>query len=186
MKSHRLFALLSVLFFTLACSVFVGGPDYPQERIPISAKAVTDLKAQFEQALLAGAQSGTVTLEMTEEQLTSIIALKTVSQKEPLFTDPQVYLREGQMRIYGRAYRGYFNANVLLVLNVSVDEEGKPSLEIASADFGPFPAPEGLKQSLTALLTEAYTGSLGPVATGFRLETIAIADGVMTLTGRIK
>ncbi len=186
MKSHRLFALLSVLLLSLACSIFIGGPDYPPERIPISAEAVTDLKAQFEQALLAGAQSGTVTLEMTEEQLTSILAFKTVSQQDPLFTDPQVYLREGQMRIYGRAYRGYFNANVLIVLNVSVDEGGKPSLEIASADFGPLPAPEGLKQSLTALLTEAYTGSLGPVATGFRLETIAIADGVMTLTGRIK
>jgi hypothetical protein len=43
-----------------------------------------------------------------------------------------------------------------------------------------------LKQSLAALIKEAYTGSLGPVATGFRLETISIANGLMTVTGRIR
>jgi hypothetical protein len=69
---------------------------------------------------------------------------------------------------------------------VGVDEEGQPKIEIASADFGPFPAPEGLKQSMTALITEAYTGSLVPVATGFRLESIDIANGLMTVTGRIR
>lgn len=187
MRPHRILACLSTLLLSmLACSIFVGGPDYPEERIPISAEAVTSLKTQIEKALLSGAQSGTVTLEMTEEQITSILAFKTVAQQSPLFTDPQVYLRDNQMRIYGRAQRGYFNANVLIVLNVDVDEQGKPNLEIASADFGPFPAPDGLKQSLTAIVTEAYTGPLGPVATGFRLQTITIADGVMTLTGRIK
>ena len=67
-----------------------------------------------------------------------------------------------------------------------MDEQGQPKIEIATADFGPFPAPNGLKQSLTALITEAYTGSLGPVATGFRLENINIANGLMTVTGRIK
>ena len=81
---------------------------------------------------------------------------------------------------------GIFIANVLVALDVSVDELGQPRIEIATADFGPFPAPDGLKQSLTAIITEAYTGSLGPVATGFRLESIEIANGLMTVTGRIK
>jgi hypothetical protein len=90
------------------------------------------------------------------------------------------------MQVYGKVQRSYFVANVLVVLNVSVDELGQPRVEIASADFGPFPAPEGLKQSLTAIITEAYTGSLGPIATGFRLESISIANGLMTVTGQIK
>jgi hypothetical protein len=71
-------------------------------------------------------------------------------------------------------------------MNVGVDVAGQPRLEIASADFGPFPAPQGLNNAISALIAEAYTGSLGPVATGFRLESISIADGVMTLTGRVK
>lgn len=178
--------LTALLLATLACSIFVGGPEYPEGAIPVSAEAVQSLQAQIEAAVLVGAQTGTVTLYINEEQLTSYIALKMATQANPAFRDPQVYLRDGQMQIYGKVERGYLNANVLVSLNVGVDELGQPKIEIAAADFGPFPAPDGLKQSLTALVTEAYTGSLGPVATGFRLDGISTANGLMTVTGRIK
>ena len=69
---------------------------------------------------------------------------------------------------------------------MGVDADGQPLIEITSADFGPFPAPEGLKDAITAMVREAYTGSLGPVATGLRIETISIANGVMTVTGRVR
>jgi hypothetical protein len=59
-------------------------------------------------------------------------------------------------------------------------------MQVLSADFGPFDAPEGLNEAISKLINEAYTGSFGPVATGFRLEAISIADGMMTVTGQIK
>ena len=108
------------------------------------------------------------------------------SDKKPLITDPQVYLRDGQMQIYGKTQQGMFAANIGIIVQVSVDAEGKPQIDITSADFGPFPAPEGLKNAITAMVEEAYTGSLGPVATGLRIETISIANGIMTITGRIR
>jgi len=187
MTRIRILVFLSALMFaTLACSIFVGGPDYPEGTIPVSAEAVESLKAQIEAAVLAGAQTGTVTLQITEEQITSYIALKMAAQQNPAFYDPQVYLRDEQMQIYGKVERGYLNANILVALDVGVDELGQPKIEIATADFGPLPAPNGLKQSMTAVITEAYTGSLGPVATGFRLDNINIADGLMTVSGRVK
>ena len=166
--------------------MFVGGPEYTEGAIPVSAEAVESLRSQIEAAALAGAESGTITLQITEEQITSYIAFRLAAQENPALQNPQVYLRDGQMQVYGKVERGFFIANVQVVLNVGVDELGQPRIEIASADFGPFPAPEGLKQSLTALITEAYAGSLGPVATGFRLESISIANGLMTVTGRIR
>jgi hypothetical protein len=187
MTRNRILLVLTVLLLaTLACSIFVGGPEYPEGAIPVSAEAVESLRTQIEAAVLAGAQTGVVTLQITEEQLTSYIAFKMAAQENPAFQNPQVYLRDGQMQIYGKVDRGYLNANVLVSLNVGVDELGQPKIEIAAADFGPFPAPDGLKQSLTAIVTEAYTGSLGPVATGFRLENINTANGLMTVTGRVK
>jgi hypothetical protein len=69
---------------------------------------------------------------------------------------------------------------------MGVDANGQPQIDVASADFGPFPAPAGLKDAITAMVREAYTGSLGPVATGLRIESISIANGVMTVTGRIR
>lgn len=185
-RNRILLAIVALLLATLACSIFVGGPEYPAGAIPVSAEAVESLKSQIEAAVLAGAQTGAITLQITQEQITSYLAFKMAAQENPAFHDPQVYLHEGQMQIYGKVERGYLNANILVVLDVSVDELGQPKIEIASADFGPFPAPGGLKQSMTAVISEAFTGSLGPVATGFRLENITIANGLMTVTGRIK
>jgi hypothetical protein len=106
--------------------------------------------------------------------------------KQPLITDPQVYLRDGQMQIFGKTRQGIFTANIGIIVEVGVDEDGKPKIEIVSADFGPFPAPEGLNNAISALIQEAYAGAAGPVATGLRIQTISIAGGMMTITGRIR
>jgi hypothetical protein len=185
-RKRILLFLTSLILATLACSKFIGGPAYPEGTIPVSTEAVESLKTQIQTAVLAGAESGVVTIQITEEQITSYVAFKLAAQEKPILQEPQIFLRNGQMQVYGKVQRGFFIANVLIALNVSVDATGQPKLEIATVDFGPLPAPEGLKQSLTALVTEAYTGSLGPIATGFRLESISIANGLMTVTGRIK
>jgi hypothetical protein len=90
------------------------------------------------------------------------------------------------MQIYGKTQQGIFAANIGIVVTVGVDANGEPLIEVTSADFGPFPAPEGLKDAITAMVREAYTGSLGPVATGLRIESISTANGIMTITGRIR
>lgn len=148
----------------------------------------------MKRAFEAGATTGVVTLNITEPQITSYLAYRMQSDptfqqtdtKKPLITDPQVYLRDGQMKIYGKTQQGMFTANIGIIINVGVDETGQPKIEIASADFGPFPAPNGLKEALTAMIKEAYTGAIGPAATGLRIETIGITDGIMTISGRIK
>jgi len=187
MKRHRFLLTLTVLIITtLACSIFVGGPDFPNETIPVSTGAADNLKAQIESALLAGADTGIITLHITEEQFTSFIAVNMEKEENPAFQDAQVYLRNGHMNIYGKVVRGILNANILISLTITIDQQGDPKIVITNADFGPFPAPEGLKNSMTALITEAFVGSLGPIATGFRLESITIADGMMTVIGLIK
>jgi hypothetical protein len=187
-KKHFLTFFLIVLILTsLACTIFVGGPEYPTQIVPVSTDEVQSMQTQVEQALISGAETGVVTLQITESQLTSYMTLKMQEQTNPPFTEPQVFLRNGQMQMYGKIDRGMFAANMLITMNVNIDPTtGMPKIEIASADFGPFPAPEGLNTAISAVIDEAFTGSLGPVAIGFRLETITIADGIMTLTGRIK
>ena len=186
--------LLSLVLTSLACVVFVGGPDYSSlPPIPVSAEAAESIKAEIQRAVQAAADTGVITVNLTEPQITSYLAARLQtdpslqqSDKKPLITDPQVYLRDGQMKIYGKTQQGLFTANIGILVNMGVDADGQPQIEIASADFGPFPAPEGIKDAITAMVKEAYTGSLGPVATGLRIESIAIANGVMTVTGRIR
>lgn len=186
--------LITLILTSLACTIFVGGPDTSTlPPIPVSAEAAESIKEEIKRAFEAGLATGVVTFNITEPQITSYLALRLQtdqtlqqSDKTPLISDPQVYLRDGQMQIYGKTQQGIFAANIGIIVSVGVDEAGQPKIEIVSADFGPFPAPEGLKDALTAIIKEAYTGSLGPVATGLRIQTIVIANGVMTITGRIR
>ena len=186
--------LLSLVLASLACTISVGGPDYSGlPPIPVSAEAAESLKEEIRRAFEAGAETGVVTINITEPQITSYLAARMQTDpslqqpdKKPLITDPQVYLRDGQMQIYGKTQQGIFAANIGIIVKVGVDANGQPLIEIVSADFGPFPAPEGLTSAITAMIKEAYTGSLGPVATGLRIESISISGGVMTITGRIR
>ena len=185
--SSLTFFFIVLMLASLACTIFAGGPEYPTQIVPVSADEVENMHTQIEQAFIAGAETGIVTLQITESQLTSLIALKMQEKTKPPFTEPQVLLRDGQLQMYGKIVRGSLTANMLITANIGIDETtGMPKIEIASADFGPFPAPEGLNSVISAMIAEAFTGSLGPVAIGFRLESITIADGVMTMTGRIK
>lgn len=185
--------LLTLILASLACTVFVGGPDYSSlPVIPVSAEAIQSMQDEVKRAFEEGAQTGIVTLNFTEEQITSYIAARfqndTTLQEDsqPIITDPQVYLRDGQMQIYGKTKQGMFTANIGIIVSVGVDENGQPKIDIVSADFGPLPAPKGLMDAIAAMVKEAYTGSLGPVATGLRIDTITIANGIMTISGRIR
>lgn len=185
--------VLSLALTSLACTIFVGGPDYSSlPPIPVSAEAAESIREELRRAVEAGAQTGIITVNLTEPQITSYLTARLQTDpslqqdQTPLITDPQVYLRDGQMQIYGKTQRGMFAANIGIIVQVGVDANGQPLIEITSADFGPFPAPEGLKNAITAMVQEAYTGSLGPVATGLRIETITISGGIMTITGRVR
>ena len=178
---------LSVLLMSiLACTINIGGPAYPNQPIPVSTQAAGELQSGWQTAVAAGAESGQVTLVVTEPQLTSYLAAQLQTQAQPLFTNPQVYLRNGQIQIYGTATQGYFQANILIVVSAGVDPQGQILIDVTTADFGPMPVPAGLKDSVTAAIQEAYTGAIGPAAIGFRLESITVANGSMTISGRTK
>lgn len=185
--------LLTLILTSLACTLFVGGPDYSTlPTVPVATESAQSIQDEIQRAFQEGMTTGTVTLNFTETQLTSYIASRLQTDpnlqqnNQPLITDPQVYLRDGQMQIYGKTQRGMFTANIGIVVSVGVDADGQPQIDIVSADFGPLPAPDGLRDTIAATVREAYTGSIGPVATGLRIETITIADGVMTISGRIR
>jgi hypothetical protein len=188
--NNRKVPLLIVPFIliltVLACEINIGGPAYPDQRIPVSTDAAGELQSAMQTAAASGEESGQETLVITEPQLTSYLAARLNTQDQPLFTEPQVYLQDGQIQVYGTAQQGYFQVNIKIVVTVGVDEQGQPTIELTSADFGPLPVPDGLKDAVTAAIQEAYTGAIGPIATGFRLESITVANGTMTVIGRTK
>lgn len=185
--NKKMFLIVFIILTTmLACTIFIGGPDYPNNRIPISTEAVGDLQTSIAHSLSEGENTGIVSLEVTEEQITSYLFMKLLLQPDPFLTDPQVYLRDGQIQVFGTAHQGYFQATGAIIMSAKVDNDGKMIIDIVSADFGSISLPAGLADLVASIVDEAFTGSLGPVATGIRLTDISIVDGVMTIVGTIK
>jgi len=60
--------LLSLVLTSLACVVFVGGPDYSNlPPIPVSAEAAESIKAEIQRAVQAAADTGVLTVNLTDD-----------------------------------------------------------------------------------------------------------------------
>ncbi|MDX9991743.1 MAG: hypothetical protein RBS68_06790 [Anaerolineales bacterium] len=186
MAKKTLLAMFILILSSLACNLAIGGPEYPDSQIPISTEAVGSAQEQLKQAIDTAKATGVLAFSINESQVTSLVAQKISADPNSFITEPQVYLRDNEVQIFGKATQGYFTANVRIALSAGIDANGQPELILKSVDFGPLPAPEGLNNTISAAVNEAFTGAVGPAATGFRLESITIADGLMTFTGRIK
>ena len=189
MKDNKMLVLLSALAITLipiACTLFVGGPEYPAEQIAISTESVGQLNQQLEIAQTAAVENGVLLLTINENQITSLLAIKLSELSDPFIQNPQVFFRNGEIQVFGRASQGNLEANVRIVLTASLNTSGKIVIEVSSTDFGPFPAPQELNKTISALIDQAFTGAFGPVITGLRLEKINIENGTLTISGRVK
>ena len=182
---HHL-AILALAVASLACSVFIGGPPLPDPPIPNSPEALLTLRADIEKAVFESLTEGTLRLTITQEQLTAFLASRLSMQEPPILAEPQVVLGEQEMVVYGRVRSGIFEATMAVTAQFAVDQSGQPQFRISHGELGPLPMPQALRDSIAAAVDEALTGYIGPVAIGFRLESIEISNGIMTVTGRLR
>lgn len=167
----------------MACTINLGGPEPPGPPIPVSTAEAGQLMDSWSSLDVL---AGEITLLFSEQQVTSYLAARLAAEEDPVLRDPQVFLREGELHIYGTADQGPFVARVLLAIAPRLDQAGALSFDVISADFGPLPAPDALRNSLSSFLTEAFTGTLGPLATGLRISSVSIADGQIAIVASVR
>lgn len=165
----------------LACRV---GPRPPLEPVEASSQESDAFTDAWRSALSIG--RGEVELVITEQQLTSFLASRITEAERPILQKPQILLRDGSIRIYGVADFGPIEAGALVVVQPVLDPQGTIAFEITSAELGPLPAPRAMMNALSELLTEAFTGKLGSLATGIRITSLAIADGQAAIVGSLR
>ena len=170
----------------LACSpsLGLGAPTPPASPIPVSSEAASQLEGAWGTAV-ANANNGTVTVVMTEAQLTSYAALKLTSDANTPITDPQIYLRNGKLILYGKVKTNNFSLPAALTLSVVPTAAGAVSVTIETADLGPMPVPSALRDTLAANINDLIAQNAGAGNTGFKVTDVAIADGKMTVTGTL-
>jgi hypothetical protein len=170
---------------TVACRLNLGGPELPAAP-EVSDAAATVASTTWSDALDEAITSGQVSVILTEEQLTSALAARLAAKEDALFHSPAVTLRDGVIQVYGVVQQDPFEANVHLVVTPVIDGEGRLGFELTSADFGPLPAPEGIRETISSMLSEALVGPMGSLATGFRVTSVAVADGALAIVAEMR
>ncbi|MDW8325565.1 MAG: LmeA family phospholipid-binding protein [Anaerolineales bacterium] len=185
MKNGMVLALAALLLTGLACGLSVGGPTPPASPIPVSTESVGELQDNLLKAATNVPASGEVSLTVTEQQLTSIVALRLQEQQSLPLRDPQVFLRDGKIQLFGVAEAGGLRANALIVISAGLTPEGGVVFKAEEANFGPIPVPEDLLEQVSTTVNEAFKSNFSSKARGLRITAISIQDGRLSLTGRL-
>lgn len=177
-------AVVVLCVAALACGPGLASPTPPGSPIPVTTEAAGQLESAWQTAV-ASPQNGQVTVVMTEQQLTSYAALKLAANPQSPIQNPQIFLRNGQMSIYGTAKANSVVLPIAIALSVAPAADGTVSVTIQSISFGPLPAPASLRDTLTSTLNQLISGQVTSGNSNFKVTDIKIGDGQMTVTGTI-
>jgi hypothetical protein len=171
---------------TIACQLQLGGPKPPSPPVAVPPDASSLLAKAWSSAVEAAGQTGEITFTVDESQLNALVQEKLEANASPEILQPQVFLRQGQIQLYGVSTQGLVRARVHVSIRPEVNSDGQVQFEIPSAEFGPFPAPQALKDAVSRSINELFTGTIGPLAVGFRVISVDIGDGQMSIVATIR
>lgn len=181
-----LLSLAALLAGVLACNMpRRGGSITVVENtpIPVSIEAVATLQNNLEQAATQAALNREVSLQVTEEQLTSLVATQLEKEGDERLQNPQILLRNGQIELQADVQESGVSMPLVVALTVGVDANGQPTYQVASASLGPLPLPDSMLEELSTRLDSTLSARVLPETENLVIENITIADGVMTITG---
>jgi hypothetical protein len=125
----------------------------------------------------------TAPITVNENQLQALIVEELQPRLGDQITNLEVYLRSGQIQISGDVNTQGISAPVNVVVAVSVDPVGRPSLNIISSNIGPFPVPGDLIDEVEALINNAFREKIDSLAPNMHIDQIVIQNGVMAIYG---
>ena len=184
-KKVSKFALLGALLLSaLACNLFKGAPTPPAPPIPVTTESVEELHQNLQDAAATAAASGEFNLDLTEAQLTSLIALELAKETNQSVTNPQVYLRDGQIQLFGTIVtENGQSADGTVFFTVEVDVQGNLAVKVVSAFIGSVPIPTAILDQITSRLIQSLNQQITLDGNQVVVDSITIADGVMKMKG---
>lgn len=186
-RNLRVVTLLVMLMIpAMACNLVSRLKPTPTVMVPVSSQAAQSLEEVLSTAAEQARQTGQVDLVVTEQQLTSYVALELQSQGENTLTDVQILLREGKMTMTGQVQQDDLSAPLEMTLSLRDDGAGGFAYTIETAKVGPLPLPQLLLDAITEQMDLAIQDSIHQVAGDVYIESINIADGQMAIKGYVK
>jgi hypothetical protein len=178
--STKFIAIFIILIVTgLACSAGnnqIGPPGGP---IPVSQEAADRLRQNFYQALQEASASHESQLRVTNEEITSLIALELTETGRIPLSNPQIWFTGGRIYMTGGVKPfGPIEFDSIIVATAIV-ENGQLVVEVQEAQMGSFGFPEAILQSITQTVNEALAG----VLLDLDITRLEILEGEMYVLG---
>ncbi|MEJ5201314.1 MAG: LmeA family phospholipid-binding protein [Anaerolineales bacterium] len=178
-KFIKKLVVVTVIASTLACRMNIGGPT-PERTVPVSTEALGQLDSALSTAFQADTNS--ITITVTEEQLTSFAAYRFTTNSDLSIQNPQIFLQNGQIEFYGQVEQGGVLFNAHITLQVYPDENGRLNVQITSIDLGPIPVTQTLQHQINDMVDQALSNTIESKTAGFYIQGITIANGKMVIT----
>ncbi len=182
----RTFGLLSVVLALVLSSLACGlgkRPVTPAPPIPITTEAVEQLQTDLKTASTQIQSGNPFELQVTEAEITSAIAFQLQQSGNETFTEPQVYLRDGLVQLFATVKQGKVTAYAKILVVVRVTSDGYPAVDLNSVELGTLPVTQAFKDQLNTALQGAVTQYFQYGGENLYLDSITIADGILTIQG---
>ena len=148
----------------------------PERTVPVSTEAAEDLAFNLGHGIVPDAE-GRFTLLITEEELTSYVALNMGSSMR----DPQILLTNGQIHLYAILV-GPIEAPVTSVATVDIDS-GSPRIVIESVSIDGFPIPNSFAEAFAHQIDDLIIAARRNENT--EISEVEIREGEMIIRGKV-
>jgi hypothetical protein len=158
-----------------------GAPERPGDRIITSDTAGVEAKDLLANSL---PQPGTMTsVTITEQQISSWLAMEMKNNPDLPISDIQIYLRNGKVQIWGMVNGNENSTSALAVGELTLDANKLPYFKVESIQVGQQALPEVFIAQMEAWLNQSLHDQIGKQAPGLALVSVKVTSGALTISG---
>jgi tetratricopeptide (TPR) repeat protein len=158
-----------------------GAPERPGAEIMVSENAGTEAKSAFEKTLFQPGALNSVSI--TEQQITSWLAMGMSKNPDLPLSDVQVYLRNGKVQIWGMVNGTEESTSALIVGTVSIGNNKQPYFRIESLQIGQQVVPNLLLTQVENWANQSIQDAIEKYIPGLELMNVNVTNGMISISG---
>lgn len=172
---------LLIILASLACASGKASdiPSPPGGQISVSQEAADRLKENFNREMQEASTGEEFRLFITNEEITSLVALSLQDTGSVPLSDPQVWFTAGRIYITGTFSPFWPFKFRSLIVATAVVRDGQVEVEVEKAQMGPLPFPQRVLESASESINE----TLVEMQLDLEVTTLEILEGELQLAG---
>ena len=158
-----------------------GAPERPGDKIITSDQAGMEAKNILASNL---PQPGSMTsVTITEQQISSWLAMEMRNNPDLPLSEVQVYLRDGKVQVWGVVTGNEQTTSALVVGGLTIGPNKHPYFTIESMQVGQQAVPAALLSQMETWLNQSLSDQINEQAPGLALVSVKVTSGLVTLSG---